>query len=47
MLVKSTKDMVVEALHKAYLLYGVKNSQILIVVSEFEGNIYDQRYLEY
>ncbi|EGR32884.1 hypothetical protein IMG5_067890 [Ichthyophthirius multifiliis] len=44
---KSTKYMVVEALFQAFQLYNNPKSQILIVVSEFEGNIYDQRYLEY
>ena len=37
----------VEALSNAFQLYDNKNTIILIVVGEFEGNIYDQRYMEF
>ncbi|CAD8206345.1 unnamed protein product [Paramecium octaurelia] len=39
-------DIMVDALHKAYGLYNNKNAIVLIITAEFEGNIYDQRYIE-
>lgn len=36
----------VDALHKAYELYNNKNAIVLIITAEFEGNVYDQRYIE-
>ncbi|KAL4427350.1 hypothetical protein ABPG74_002321 [Tetrahymena malaccensis] len=43
----SSVSVVVEGLKNAYDLYDKPNSQILVVVSGFEGNSYDQRYPEY
>lgn len=37
----------VAALSNAFQLYNNKNAIVLIVVGEFEGNIYDQRYMEF
>ncbi|CAD8206062.1 unnamed protein product [Paramecium pentaurelia] len=39
-------DIMVDALHKAYELYNNKNAIVLIITAEFEGNVYDQRYIE-
>ncbi|CAD8124392.1 unnamed protein product [Paramecium sonneborni] len=39
-------DIMVDALQKAYQLYNNKNAIVLIITAEFEGNVYDQRYIE-
>lgn len=38
--------MLIEALSSAHMLYGNQRAQILIITAEFEGNLFDQRYME-
>ena len=36
----------VDALFTAYKLYNTPGSIVLIITAEFEGNVFDQRYIE-